>query len=165
MRLVLRFLEHCWPNRFHSQQSNVTNATAHARNTVGITETSHERHGHFDCLFNRVFSLTIEKTPKPYFYTKPCCVGNSPVTAMGSLTKGQYCGKRFHVVALSRRKIKIFTTFHDTLTHWGRDKMDAISQTTLSNSFSWMEMLEFRLKFHWNLFPRVQLTIFQHWFR
>ena len=52
-----------------------------------------------------------------------------------------------------------------TLTHWGRDKMAAISQTTLSNSFSWMKMLEFRLKFHWSLFPRVQLTIFQHWFR
>ena len=27
-----------------------------------------------------------------------------------------------------------------------------------------MKMLEFRLKFHWILFLRVQLTIFQHWF-
>ena len=27
------------------------------------------------------------------------------------------------------------------------------------------EMYEFRLKFHWSLFLRVQLTIFQHWFR
>ena len=26
-------------------------------------------------------------------------------------------------------------------------------------------MCEFRLKFHWSLFLRVQLTIFQHWFR
>ena len=52
-----------------------------------------------------------------------------------------------------------------SLTHWGRDKMDATSQTTLSNAFSWMKMLEFRLKIHWSLFPRVQLTIFQHWFR
>ena len=50
-------------------------------------------------------------------------------------------------------------------THWGRDKMAAVSQTTLSNAFSWMKMLEFRLRFHWNLFLRVQLTIFQHWFR
>ena len=41
------------------------------------------------------------------------------------------------------------------LTHWGRDKMDAISQTTLSNAFSWMKMLEFRLTFHWSLFLRV----------
>ena len=50
------------------------------------------------------------------------------------------------------------------LTHWGRDKMDAISQTTFSNAFSWMKMFEFRLQFHWSLFPRVQLTIFQQWF-
>ena len=51
------------------------------------------------------------------------------------------------------------------LTHWGRDKMTAIFQTTFSNGFSWMKMYEFRLTFHWSLFPGVQLTIFQHWFR
>ena len=34
-----------------------------------------------------------------------------------------------------------------------------------SNVFSSMKMFEFRLKFHWSLFPRVQLTMFQHWFR
>ena len=51
------------------------------------------------------------------------------------------------------------------LTHWGREKMDAISQTTFSSAFSWMKMFEFRLKFHWSLFPRVQLTNFQQWFR
>ena len=50
-------------------------------------------------------------------------------------------------------------------THWGRDKMAAVSQTTLSNVFSWMRMLEFWLRFHWSLFLRVQLTIIQHWFR
>ena len=51
------------------------------------------------------------------------------------------------------------------LTHRGRDKMDAISQTTCSSAFSWMKRFEFRLKFHWTLFPRVQLTIIQHCFR
>ena len=51
------------------------------------------------------------------------------------------------------------------LTHWGRDKMAAVFQTTFSNAFSWMKMHEFRLRFHRNLFPRVQLTKFQHWFR
>ena len=45
-----------------------------------------------------------------------------------------------------------------TLTHWGRDKMTVTSQTTLSNTFSWMEMWDFQLKFHWSLFLRVQLT-------
>ena len=52
-----------------------------------------------------------------------------------------------------------------SLTNWGRDKMAAIFQTTLSNAFSWMNVLEFRLKFHWSLFLRIQLTIFPHWFR
>ena len=41
----------------------------------------------------------------------------------------------------------------------------AIFQTTHSNPFSWIKIFEFRLKFHWSLFLRFQLTIFQHWFR
>ena len=51
------------------------------------------------------------------------------------------------------------------LTHWGRDKMAAIFQTTFSNTFSWMKIYEFRLRFHKILFLRLQLTIFQHCFR
>ena len=57
-------------------------------------------------------------------------------------------------------QLKIFL-----LTHWGRDEIDAITQTTFSSAFFWMKMFEFRLKFHWSLFLRVQLAIFQHWFR
>ena len=49
----------------------------------------------------------------------------------------------------------------EKLTHWGRDKMPAIFQTTFSDAFSWMKMYEFWLRFHWRLF----LTTFQHWFR
>ena len=64
----------------------------------------------------------------------------------------QWHGNAFHITALF-------------LTHWGRDNMAAISQTTLSSAFSWMKMFEFRLKFLWNMFLRVQLTIFHHWFR
>ena len=51
------------------------------------------------------------------------------------------------------------------LTHWGRDKMDAISQTTIWNEFSWMKVYNFCLKFHWSLFLRFELTIVQNWFR
>ena len=51
------------------------------------------------------------------------------------------------------------------LTHWDRDNMAAIFQTIFSNAFSWMKIYAFRLKFHWSLFLRVKLTIFQHWFR
>ena len=49
--------------------------------------------------------------------------------------------------------------------HSGRDKMAAISQTTIWNAFSWIKILKFWLKFHWSLFLMVQLTIFQHWSR
>ena len=42
-------------------------------------------------------------------------------------------------------------------------KMADISQTTFSNVFSTMKMFEFWFKFHWSLFLRVQLKIFQHW--
>ena len=45
---------------------------------------------------------------------------------------------------------------YELLTHWGRDEMNNISQTTFSNVFSSMKMFEFWLKFHWSLFPRVQ---------
>ena len=34
-----------------------------------------------------------------------------------------------------------------------------------SNAFSWMKTYWFWLRFRWSLFQRVQLTIFQHWFR
>ena len=36
------------------------------------------------------------------------------------------------------------------LTHWGLDKIDAISQTTFSNVLSAMKMFEFWFKFHWS---------------
>ena len=42
------------------------------------------------------------------------------------------------------------------LTHWGRDKMDAILQTTFSSAFSGMKIFGFRLKFHWSLFLMLQ---------
>ena len=32
------------------------------------------------------------------------------------------------------------------LTHWGRDKMGAIFQTTFSTGYSWIKMYEFRIK-------------------
>ena len=41
-----------------------------------------------------------------------------------------------------------------SLTYWGRDKMDkmdAIFQTTFSNTFSWMKMYQFRLEAHWSV--------------
>ena len=63
------------------------------------------------------------------------------------------------------RDSTVVICYTTSLTHWGRDKMAAISQTTFSSAFSWMKTFEFWLRFHWSLFIRVQLTIFQYWFR
>ena len=75
------------------------------------------------------------------------------------------CYHIFHVFWTVEYWKLYHTLFPCKLTHWGQDKMDAILQTTFSSAFSWMKMFEFRLKFHWSLFLRVQLSIFQHWFR
>ena len=61
-----------------------------------------------------------------------------------------------------------FTTqmcVYTNLTHWGRDKIVAISMTTFSNAYSGMRMHGFRLGYRWRLFVRFKSTIFQHWFR
>ena len=56
-------------------------------------------------------------------------------------------------------RIQIFNSFPP----W--TKWPPFCQTTFSVAFSWVKIVEFRLKFHWNTFPGVQLTISQHWFR
>ena len=74
-----------------------------------------------------------------------------------------FCCGRMLLTDLNTPILKVWCSAsrgHNHLTHWGRDKMAAIFQTTFSNAFSWMKMFEFRLRFHWSLFPRVQLTIF-----
>ena len=73
----------------------------------------------------------------------------------------------FREISLDKFNNAVWTLkpYSKSLTHWDRDKMAAISQTTFSNGFSWMKMYEFRLTFHWSWFLGVQLTIFEHWFR
>ena len=51
------------------------------------------------------------------------------------------------------------------ITYWGQDKMAAILQTTFSYEFSSMKVVAFWLVFHWSLFLRFKMIIFQHWFR
>ena len=88
---------------------------------------------------------------------------NTPLTWDHNYRDMEYSHK---VVGRSTTKSREVSKPWDwVLTHWGRDKMAVISQTTFSGAFSWMKMYEFWLTFHWNLFSRVQLTIFQHWFR
>ena len=81
----------------------------------------------------------------------------------------RFCG--IHMSAISQCIMSLLKTMHfillphltgtNELTHWGWDKMDAISPKTFSSAFYWMKMYELQLKIHWSLFLRVQLTIFQ----
>ena len=93
---------------------------------------------------------------------------NSSVLAMelhlSCINPSISCTARFKHLITNLGNLKILKELN-RLTHWGRDEMNNISQTTFSNVFSSMKMFEFQLKFHWSLFPRVQLTIYQHWFR
>ena len=45
------------------------------------------------------------------------------------------------------------------------DKIAAILADDNFKCIFLMKMIEFRLEFQWNLFPEVQMTISQHWFR
>ena len=72
---------------------------------------------------------------------------------------------RGEIMSVAFTKLRQSPGLFDLLTYWGRDEMNNILQATFSNVYSSMKMFEFRLRFHWSLFPRVQLTIFQHWFR
>ena len=48
--------------------------------------------------------------------------------------------------------------YTNTSTHWGRDKMAAIFQTTFSNGFSWMKLYEFWLKISLKFVPRGRIN-------
>ena len=50
------------------------------------------------------------------------------------------------------------------LSHWGWDKMAAIFQTKFWKNFL-HEKFKILIKSHWYLFPSVQLTMCQRWFR
>ena len=73
--------------------------------------------------------------------------------------------RRYTIVNKYKMKVPVLLFAESALTHFGRDKMASISQTMFSNAFSWMKMCEFCLRLQWNLFPRVQSSIFHHLIR
>ena len=119
-------------------------------------------HQHADQNNNDMSSFILLVLILPYTSSNRVC--HPVATAGATILIFHHSGKS---LALFWRNLRLSDLQMSTsdLTHWGRDKLDAISQTTLSNAFSWMTMLEFRVRYHWSLFPRDQLSIFQHWFR
>ena len=104
-------------------------------------------------------ALTANKFHKKCAVKNTCIHLNSVFSSLFRLS-----AKRTALVALCKRKTRRLWNFKKllayltSLTHWGRDEMNNISQTTFSNAFSSMKMFEFRLKFHWSLFPRVPIN-------
>ena len=128
-------------------------------------------HRHLDCLLNRLFMSTSKKASKLRI-TGLCGVNfqhKRPVTrkmfpfddiimynanySQVEEVIGEYVPwhGRHWLEASSKR----FRMISFVLTHWGRYKMAAFSQTTSWNAFSWMKKYEFRKNFHWNLFRMV----------
>ena len=145
--------------------------TQHEFDVHALTDdTIHSCHG-YPAIFPVALLYKSHNTPAPYstmhhfvtemfiyvniFVAKWCIVECFP-NALWELWDGYAGNIRVTVAAIC---------CYNLLTHWGRDKMAAIFQTTFSTGFPWMNIYDFRLKFHWNLFLGVQLTTFQHWFR
>ena len=109
-------------------------------------------------LFNVYKNAYCEQYWKIKYYFEKKMASSFRINTQNQTQRDDLCGPpantEYHTLAIMM-----------PLTRWGRDKMDAISQTTFWSAFSWRKMFEFRLEFHWNLFLRVQLTIFQQWFR
>ena len=128
-----------------------------------------------DAIWRRIFKSTLARVTAccltaPSHYLKQCwlLISEVPLPSHENIFMANSQVKLlFCIMSLTNIPLKLLSHLPGAigLAHWGRDKMAAISQTTLSNALSRMKFLEFRLKIHWNLFPRVPLTIFQHWFR
>ena len=66
---------------------------------------------------------------------------------------------RWHFYIETHPREMMLLSWARELTHWGRDKMAAIFETTFLYAFSCMKMNDFQLKFHRSLLLRFQLTI------
>ena len=77
-----------------------------------------------------------------------------PSTNMCNFSSGglKYQNMRCRCSSCSTSRCVFFVVF---ITHWGRDKMAAIFQTTFLNGFSWMKMYEFR----WMMMVRLPTHI------
>ena len=105
--------------------------------------------------------------------SKPCKEDDSLIWDKLKFTHKAWSGVRFasllsqtHVHStLVMQGCVIYHVVCDHLIHCGQDTMAASFLKTFSNAFSWMKMHEFRLRFHWSLFLRLDLILLHHWLR
>ena len=96
--------------------------------------------------------LSFEFSETAHIVEISLCKSQGPSWHLSCCVHGQnygfWCPGNARSQGISSHGIDILTV----LTHWVRDEMDNISQTTFPNAFSWMNLFEFRLKFHWSLY-------------
>ena len=156
------------------RKNGQTSDTHHYSDVIMAMASNHWPHG---CLLNRLFRRRSKKTSK--LRVTGLCVGNSPGTGefptqMASNAKNVSIWWRHHVYSIHEELLRtILTYFSGThhwmlaqrqmrtagtetcSTHWRRDNMAAIMQTTFSNWFSLMKM--FRLKFSLKFVPKIRI--------
>ena len=112
------------------------------------------KHQPHHCLLNHLFRRRSKKTSK--LRVTGLRAGNSPVT-------GEFPTQR----ASNAENVSIWWHHH---AWWDCQVINTLRtrqnghchfQTTFSNAFSCMKIIVFWFKFHWNLFPIIQLTINQ----
>ena len=94
-----------------------------------------------------------------------CSIFDVSLRSYATILNKLYFFSRFHITWMISNKyvhtyfmyrcVQISSLF-SSLTHWGRDIIATISQTTFSNAFSWKEMYEFCLRFRWFFSPNVR---------
>ena len=139
-------------------------------------------------LLSRFFGLRSKKTSK--LRVTGLCAGNSPGTGefpaqMASNAENVSIWWRHHAYFIGHNEWSNLASWIIDMNNDGNPFPRTILLTLINvpintfrprqhgrhfaddiwSAFSWMKMFEFRFKFHWILFPRIQLTIFQHWFR
>ena len=161
------YLNQCWPNFMMAY--GVTNSLVHDE---------------FSCIFpwitnqskldkkknkprGQTFSMKTSLLKCKIFPFNNFPTGIDHISALTDLNLHilRHCVVSIYDCVLSSELAIVTSQGWRILTQWGRDIMAAIFQTTFSNASSWMKIFKFQLKFHWSLFQRIQLTIFQHRFR
>ena len=152
----------------HDFRAYLIHFTLQWRHNERDGDSNHQAH---DCLFNHLFRRWWKKTSKLRVTGR--CEGNSPVTgefpAQGPVTRKMF---PFDDVIM-----KVYGTFSPRTSfvqyvtnNYGLNTLrprqnghhfpDDIFKWIFFNCNVWTV-----LRFHWNLFLRFELTIFQHWLR
>ena len=91
---------------------------------------------------------------------QPFCVGFNVLSI-----EAQHCnGTELYYVQACIVSSELHT-ITNKISHWGWDKMADMFTDGIFKCIFLIKNIWILIKFHWSLFLRFQLTIFQHWFR